>query len=228
MSVPSATATEAPKKGRSKKSVKPEMSLVDRLDKLFRIPPRTCEAKDGSGRSVIIEHRVGRAAGAFTSAQLMAKLGLDSEWIQSCSRMERRLTDRKEFDDFSDRFYKTQKQKLSTAISGYRNKLEKFYRTQGIKPVFTFVPISDKERGLYIQSFMDIQNQKLVQGDVADHSSSVKEVSDRTYPMAKKHEEMRRAAKQILTIKGVNKDIAARMERIVNGEAPQRLPFLGA
>ena len=199
--------------------------LWDKLNKLFKIPPKTHEAKDGSGRKVIVEHRVGRTSVAYTAEMLMDRLGLENEWAETCSKLEKKFRDREMFDKLSDQVYAGERAKLSGAVKAFRSHLEKFYQTQGIAPLLAFVPINDKDTGLYIQAFVDVTSHQLVVGDVGDAVIWSESVAIRTKPMADMFKRSQSTARKLLGRKDVNKDLAGRLEAVVSGELPKWLTY---
>ena len=206
-------------------TAKRTIPLWDRLNKLFKIPPKTTEAKDGSGRKIIVEHRVGKTSVAYTADMLMDRLGLETEWAETCTKLEKKFRDREMFDKLSDQVYTGQRAKLSGAVKALRSHLEKFYRTQGIVPLLAFVPINDKDLGLYIQAFVDTSSYQLVVGDVGDAVIWSESVAIRTKPMADMFKRSQVTARKLLGRKDVNKDLAGRLEAVVSGELPKWLTY---
>jgi hypothetical protein len=205
----------------TEKSEKRKLALWERLNRLFKIPPKTQDAKDGSGRKVIIEHRVGRSNVAYTVPMLMDRLGLEDEWADTCVKLEKKFRDREMFDKLSDQVYRGQRAKLSGAVKAFRAHLAKFYQTQGIAPLLAFVPVNDKDMGLYIQAFVDAITHQLVVGDVGDAVLWSETVAIRTKPLADLYRESQSTAKRLLGRKDVNKDLAARLEAVVAGNPPK-------
>lgn len=207
------------------KTTKRIIPLWDRLNKLFKIPPKTHDSKDGSGRKIIVEHRVGKTSVAYTAEMLMDRLGLENEWAETCAKLEKKFRDREMFDKLSDQVYAGQRAKMSNAVKAFRSHLEKFYQTQGIAPLVAFVPINDKDLGLYIQAFVDVNSHQLVVGDVGDAVIWSESVAIRTKPMADLFKRSQVTARKLLGRKDVNKDLAARLESVVSGELPKWLTY---
>lgn len=196
------------------------------MEKLFKTPPKTFEAKDRSRRSVILEHRMGKQGGSYTAEALMDRLGLEDEWADTCSKLEKKFRDRATFDKISDQVYRGERAKLSAAVKTFRSNLEKFYQTQGIRPLVAFVPVDDKHVGLFIQAFVDIETNELVQGDVSDAALWTETVAIRSKPIADLYKQSQTTAKRLLTRKDVNKDLVPRLEAVVSGELPKRIGYL--
>lgn len=151
----------------------------------------------------------------------MDRLGLEKEWADTCAKLEKKFRDRETFDKLSDQVYRGQRMKLTSAVKAFRAHLGKFYQTQGITPLVAFVPINDKDLGLYIQAFVDSTTHQLVVGDVGDAAVWSETVAIRTKPMADLYRESQSTAKRLLGRKDVNKDLAARLEAVVAGELPR-------
>lgn len=155
----------------------------------------------------------------------MDRLGLENEWAETCAKLEKKFRDREMFDKLSDQVYAGQRAKMSNAVKAFRSHLEKFYQTQGIAPLVAFVPINDKDLGLYIQAFVDVNSHQLVVGDVGDAVIWSESVAIRTKPMADLFKRSQVTARKLLGRKDVNKDLAARLESVVSGELPKWLTY---
>lgn len=201
--------------------------LVAKLDRLFRIDPVKVKAKDGSGDVVVVEHRIGKDGGSFTINALMDKLGLEREYLDIISDLEKKFRDREKFKEISDRIYTGQKAKCNNAVRSYRKFLEQFYENQlrPLFPMFSFVPVSDKADALYIQGLLDCETLKLVVGDVTDDASWAETTFTKTKRWADLNAKARRTAKALIALPGVNKDLAERLHLIAKGEMPARLTW---
>lgn len=207
-----------PKKGK--------IQTWEKVNKLFKVPTKSYPAKDGSSRHLMLEHRVGKAGGAYTLESLMDRLGLNDEWVELCQMFEKKLRrDPKTLQHLSDQIYKGRQSRLRSAIKTFRMKAEAFYETQGIKPLIAMVPISDKEEGLFIQAFVDLHTGALVAGDVSDAALWSETVATRCKPMVDQYRAAQQCAKKLLGRKDVNKDLAARLEQVVSGNLPPKIEF---
>lgn len=187
------------------------------MDGLFRIGPTRIKAKDGSGRSFIIEHRVGKAVTSFRFGDLMKKSGMEKHYSKQCARIQRRITDEDEAVSLMDAVYAANKKRLNAMISRYRKVLVALYKDQGIAPCMSFVPVNDTDSALYIQGFVD-EKLKPVAGAVSDLASYTETTYSRTKALRDKNEEAQKIAREILKLPNVNKDVQLRMGMVVKGK----------
>jgi len=198
--------------------------MVTKLDKLFRIPPTKRKTQDGSTDSLIIEHRIGREGGYFTTAQLMAKLGLEAEYGEWIRKNRKMFSDSKQFEMTCKSIYKTFKSKMDKAVSAYRAFLSAFYENQPrpLKPMLAFVPVSDKENGLYLQCLYDVATKKpVVWVEQEDFDLWATKITISTQGSYDLHVEAQQVARATLSLPGINKDIANRMKLIAGGQTPE-------
>ena len=223
MPTASAQKSSSPKQSQPKKA---KRFMV--LEKLFRTPPVQYKAKDGTGRKVIVEHRIGAKAGSFRKTDLMYRTKLEKEWQDLYNKYQNRLRDRKEFERIMDSCWKTQCDKLQKLIRSYRTYLEKFYVAQRLFPLFAYVPIDGSdEMGLYIQALVDVETEALVAGDANDVALWTEVTQVRTLPIKKRNDMSLRIAKQLMKLPGVNKDIQHRMKLVVTGNLPTNIKLIG-
>lgn len=196
-----------------------------KLDRLFKISPMRVKAKDGSGDTVIVEHRIGKAAGAFTSADLMNKLGLEDEYFEIVKDLEKKFRDRKKFQNIADKIYSGQKEKLGRIVSRYRQHLDEFYGShpRPLMPMFAFVPISEKEDALYLQGLLDEQTLKLLIGDPEDDALWSETIFLKTKTFADLNARAKKVARALMSHPNINKDLVYRMEFISKGQVPDKL-----
>jgi hypothetical protein len=198
------------------------------LERLFRTAPVRYTVKNGSGAKVIVEHRVGRLSGSYSSKHLLAKTGLEKEWMNCFKKYEKKIRDRAEFDRIMDSMLSTQKSKLMHMVKGYRTFLEKFYLSQNARPLFSYVPVphsDDKE--LYLQGMVDLDNNSVLVGSPEDVALWVEITQHQTDPIKRKNLLSLKIAKQMMKLPGVNKDIQYRMKMITAGNIPTSIKNIG-
>lgn len=197
------------------------------MDKLFRINPVRARTKDGE--TVTIEHRIGKEGGAFTKNALMDKLGLEKEYYDMVSELEKKFRDRERFKRLCEDTHRGQIAKMHSAVKAYRKYIEQFYANhhpRPLVPMFAFVPISEKADGLYVQGLLDEESLKLVVGEPEDDALWSETVFTNTKRMADLNARARRVAKALLGLPGLNKDIAHRVQAIAQGNVPEhRISF---
>lgn len=183
-------------------------------------------AKDGSGRKVIIEHRIGKTTASFAKKQLLNKVGLEKEWREQCKMLQRRITNAKEWEKLCDALYTSQMKKLGGMIGSYRKFLNNFYGTQGISPCLTYVPVDGSGSfGIYIQALIDEKTRMLVAGEPEDLALWSEVTASREKSHVDMYDNALLVAKGLLRLSSVNKDIQARMQLVTRGEVPNS-PFL--
>lgn len=190
------------------------------LDRLFRKPASRHLAKDGSGRQIFVEHKIGKEVAAYSSDKLMEKTGLLKDWMQFVDRFGGKISDKAEKNKFVDDQLRTRRRQLSMWVRSYRHFLTRFYRVQGVLPRFAIVPVSDDARdtALYIQALVDIKTKNLVAGDVNDLAAWAEQVKVRTQAIRDLNEDAEDQAKAILRMPNINKDLAHRMKLLLKGE----------
>lgn len=192
------------------------------IDRLFRIAPVKKKARGDASRVVIVEHRIGKDAGAYTRPRLMDRTGLEQEWLDTMTKMEKKYRDRKRFETLSDVVYSGQKAKLSSWLRSWKQYIVRFYENQGLKPLASFVPINDSEWGIYIQALIDIDSRDLVVGDTMDYALYAESVYSATRGVAIMNRECIQMAKTIMKLPGVNKDIQNRMNLVAKKQLKGR------
>jgi len=200
-------------------------STLDKIDKLFRIPLVRVKAKDGSGDQIPIEHRIGSAAGWYPADSLMERLGFERQYADICSKERGRYTKSDNWEVVSNALYEDFRSKMGRIVTSYRKFLEEFYLNQPrpLLPMFSFVRIGDKGRGLYIQGLRDTQTLTPV---VYDKIDDVLSWADTQRGLTRKaHEryiQMHQTLKATLALPGVNKDIQHQIKlMLADREAPR-------
>lgn len=198
------------------------------MEKLFRTPPVKYKAKDGSGKRVIVEHRVGKVSGAFRKKDLLMRTKLEKEWTDLYAKYQKKIRDRREFEKIMDGMWKTQCDKLQRMIRAYRVYLEKFYASQEAFPMFIYVPIDDMgTMGLYLQGLLDANSESLLVGKPEDAALWTEVTQIRTKPIKERNLMSLRVAKQLMKLPGVNKDIQHRMKMVTSGNLPNSPRMIG-
>lgn len=202
---------------------------MEKLDKLFRIPPVRVKARDGTSDQIVVEHRIGKEAGAFTADDLMSKLGFEDEYLKLVTDLEKKFRDREKFKKLESKVYVGERAKMNRLIGKYRRHLETFYGNyeRPLLPMFAFVPVSDKSDGLYLQGLLDAENFKLVVGDPQDDALWCETVFLKTKRHADLNARAKRTAKALISCPGVNKDLAHRMRLLADGEVQGRIGMGG-
>lgn len=197
------------------------------MDRLFRISPAKVKAKDGSNELITIEHRIGRDAGAFTSNDLMKKLGLEEQYAEYVLDMQKKIRDEERCKEVLDDKYRLLKSSVNRVVQDYRAYLEKFYAgyPRPLIPLFAFVPIGDREDGLFIQSLADLATYKLVVGDPEDHECWSEKVAVKTKPSHDMFVRAQQTAKALLSHPGLNKDLRFRAGLLAQGKMPEKLTY---
>lgn len=197
------------------------------MDRLFRMPaPVRYRVKDGSGKILIVEHRLGRAAGAFQNGQLMKRTGLEKEYTDLLKKLQRKVTNTKEFEDLSQSLWGTQKKKLGHMVRGYRDFLIKFYAVQGVLPCMTYVPLDEHSNGLYIQALVDVDSFTLMAGEPEDAALWNEVTAIREKSHVNLYNRAIQCAKQLMKLPSVNKDLQHRMKLLTTGEIPSSVKGL--
>ena len=202
--------------------------LVSRINRLFKIDPVKVKARDSSSETILVEHRIGKEGGVYTANALMDKLGLEKEYYDYVSELEKKFKDRKRFEALSTQFYRGQKDKMTRITGKYRRFLETFYGNypRPLLPMFAFVPVSDKTDGIYIQGLLDLDTLKLVVGTPDDDALWAETVFTKTKRFADLNQRARKTARALSAMPGINKDVSRRMLEIAQGNVPEhRLMF---
>ena len=202
--------------------------LLAKMSKLFQIPPVKVKAEDGSGM-VTVEHKIGKIGGYHTLRGIMEKLGLEaqhSEFIQDMIKQIKNIDERKKV---IDAHYVRQKSRANKMVSEYRKHLELFYGnySRPLTPAIAFVPVTDKEDGLYIQGLVTSENLDLVVGDPEDVYRWTETVFVKTKKWADLNHRAESQAKALMRHQGINKDLKQRLHAISQGNIPERLGFNG-
>jgi hypothetical protein len=192
------------------------------LDRFFRIAPVKYKAKDGSGRTVVVEHRIGRAAGHFTKNDLMLKTGLEQEYSEDCSQMARRIKDRKSLRRWEKGEYTRQQGRMGRMVDSYRKFLAQFYEVQGLVPRMVFVP-HDKDNIIFIQGLVNTGTHSLVAGEAEDTAAWTDATQRKNKPSHERYEESIAQAKALLRLPSINKDLEHRLRLLASGELPPLL-----
>lgn len=184
------------------------------------------KAKDGSGRRVIIEHRIGKTTSHFTKKQILNKVGLEKEWREQCRSLQRRITNIKEWESLCDSLYGTQMKKLGAMVTHYRKFLTKFYSTQDIVPCLTYVPVDGSGTfGIYVQALVDAKTRMLVAGEAEDLALWSEVTASREKSHVDMYDVAVSVAKGLMRLSSVNRDIVHRMTMVAKGDVPNS-PFL--
>lgn len=213
--------------GPAKKGSVEKKVLHERMDRLFRISPIKVTARDGSGEKITIEHRIGREAGHLTRFELMDKLGLEDQFAEFTKDMTKKVRDEERLKEVLDNKYRVLKSKMTHAVQDYRRYLEGHYGNnpgRPLIPLFAFVPVTDKEDGLYVQSLVDESHKHLV-GDPADTCMWFEVVASRTKRFADEYKRAQNTAAALMLYPGLNKDLRNRANAISHGKLPDRLGY---
>lgn len=201
--------------------------LLAKMAKLFQIPPVKVKAEDGSGM-VTVEHKIGKIGGYHTLRSLMEKLGFEaqhSDFVQDMIKQIKNIDERKKL---IDKNYTSQKGRANRLVSDYRKILELFYGNypRPLTPAFAFVPVTDKEDGLFIQGLV-AENFDLVVGEAEDVYRWTETVFVKTKKWADLNHRAESQAKALMRHQSLNKDIKQRLHAISQGNIPERLGFSG-
>lgn len=203
-------------------------NAFDPLDRLFRIAPIKYRAKDGSGKVLIVEHRLGRAAGFFTDVQLLKRTGLEKEYSDMLRKLQRKITNSQEFESLSESLWATQKRKLSNMMRGFKKMMASFYASQDATPCMTYVPVDDQgTMGFYIQALVDSSSYSLLAGEPEDAGLWNEVTAVREQSHVNLYDRAIKAAKQLMRLPSVNKDIQHRMKLLCSGDIPGSVKLLG-
>lgn len=202
--------------------------LLAKMGRLFQIPPVKVKAENGSGM-VTVEHKIGKIGGYHTLRSLMEKLGLESqhaEFVQDMIKQIKNIDERKKLIDAN---YVRQKSRANKIVSEYRKHLELFYGNypNPLTPAFAFVPVNDKEDGLFIQGLVTAESLDLVVGDAEDVYRWTETVFVKTKKWADLNHRAESQAKALMRHQGLNKDLKQRLHAIAQGNIPERLGFSG-
>ena len=198
------------------------------MDPLFRIPPTRYKAKDGSGRVMVVEHRVGQAVIAYTKAQLMRKIGLEKEYRDLMKSFQSRITKADDLKELADSLWTTQSGKLKTIQSNYRKFLRDFYTPQGGTVRFGGVPLDESGTlGYFIQAIVDQKTRALLVGEADDLAlwnevTAIREKSHRDL-----YDDAVLSAKAMLKLPNLNKDLQNRMKLLIAEELPSSINMIG-
>lgn len=200
------------------------------MDRLFRIPPMKARAKDGSNETIIIEHRIGRDAGFFTREHLMDKLGLEADYKDYCKELEKKIHNSDHKKEMMTDRYKSLKSKCNRVVQDYRKYLERTYAgnsTRPLLPMFAFVPVDDKQDGLFLQGLLDEATYKLVLGDPQDDVAWCEVTFSQTKKFADLNKRAENTAKALVSHPGLSKELRYRIQAIANGKLPEKLTYNG-
>jgi hypothetical protein len=194
------------------------------IDKLFRMPPAKVRARDGSNRTITIEHRIGSALTYFTQENLLRRTGLEKEWSDSYKKLDSRLTNKKDLIEVTDAMWGQAKQKLRRMISSTKKFWNAFYAGQKVIVRSTFVPVDDKGTfGLFIQSLVDANTRALLVGEPEDLGLWNEVTAVREKAHVDNWNEAIMSAKQLLRLTTINKDLQNRMKLVASGDVPSSI-----
>lgn len=218
--------------GPSKRGSIEKRALMEKMDGIFKTSPYKAKARDGSGDSIALEHRIGKDAGAPTIEELMKKLGLNDEYSAFAVSMQRKLkNDEENLEKVLTEKLRILRSKANHTVSSYRRRLEEFYGkypSRPLLPMFAFVRTGEREDGLYIQGLLDAESHKLVIGEPEDDLLWCETVFQKTKSFADLNHRAELTAKALASLPGINKDLKFRAHRIGNGELPEkRIEFKG-
>lgn len=213
-------------------------ALLARMDRLFRIPPAKVKAKDGSGEMITLEHRIGRDGGYFTREHLMDKMGLENDYKDYCKELNKKIHNNENLKEMMSDRYRTLKGKLNRIVTDYRRYLVQFYGNRGVgaplAPMFAFVPVTDKEAGLYIQGLRrdtleggENAGYKLVIGEPSDDLAWCEVTFSQTERQANLNKQAQFTARGLLSHPGLSKEIRHRIQSIAQGKLPEKLTYNG-
>lgn len=194
------------------------------IDKMFRIPPAKVRARDGSNRTITVEHRIGSALTYFTQENLLRRTGLEKEWSDSYKKLDSRITNKKDLIEVTDAMWGQAKQKLRRMISSTRKFWSGFYAGQKALVRATFVPVDDKGTfGLFIQSLVDANTRALLVGEPEDLGLWNEVTAVREKAHVDNWNEAIMSAKQLLRLTTINKDLQNRMKLVASGDVPSSI-----
>lgn len=203
-------------------------TYVEKIDKLFRIPPTSVKAKDGSGEILTIEHRVGAAAGTYTAPQLMAKLGFEQKYADFCATERRRYSDEKNWEIVQTVYYGYLRSQMYMALKHYRVFLGEMYANTArpLVPLMAFVPVGERRTGVYIQGFQDANSLKpLLFDKAADLLAWAEKEANSNRRSYRRYQVVQETLRASMTLPGINKDIEHAMKLML--QEPARLTHLG-
>jgi len=190
--------------------------LHEDLDKLFRTDPNPEKARNGSGRTIIVEHAMGKAGGMLTEDELFKKLGLAdtySDRVKEIARQYKR--DDEAIDTLCKAAKKKAKNRLRSTIESFRAHLDKFYAPQGAKACFIKLTLDDGKEVYYISGLVDPTTLSPLVGDLDDLSRVAYEIHKGTFSANRRHFEGRRMAEQIRKLPNLNRDVRERVDLIL-------------
>jgi hypothetical protein len=203
-------------------------AMLAKMAKLFQIAPVKVKPENG-GPPVTVEHKIGKIGGYHTLRGLMDKLGLDAEHSQFVTDMIKQIKNSDERKKVTDAHFNRQKNRATRVVSDYRRHLELFYGNMQtpLLPAFQFVPVNDKEDGLYIQGLVTATTFDLVVGDPEDVYRWTETVFVKTKKWADLNHRAEAQAKALMRHPALNKDLRQRLHQISQGHIPEQLGFNG-
>jgi len=189
-----------------------------KLDRKLHIAPVKIRARNDKDRELFIEHRVGIET-TYTKQDILKFAGYEKAYFDTCLKLERKFGAGKEFDDISSKIHAGLLRKVASLVDQEKRHLKKFYISQGIQPLCGFAPVPGKRASAFaIFGFVDAVTKIALVGDVNDIALYSEASAACSQSIANKHRETMQVARQLLKL-GVNKDIANRMNLVLNGEA---------
>jgi len=205
-------------------------ALVAKLLRHFELPgPVKRALKDGSNEQVSVQHRFGRDGGCLTKSKLFALLGFEREYAEFLAKQKRNLTEKGNLDMVARAVKKSLNSRMLRVVSEVRKILEVFYMAlpRPLLPMFAFVPVAEKEEGLYLQGLQDAST------DLPVYFIDFRDVrlwTDKTFASTKKQADMnarsRRTARQSMGLPGINKDLVFHFKQIADGIVPPKLGYI--
>lgn len=200
--------------------------MLKKMARLFQISPVKAKPENG-GPLVTVEHKIGKVGGYHTLRSLMEKLGLEAEHAEFIQDMIKHIKNVDERKKVIDAHYVRQKNRANRLVSDYRRDLENFYGNYPtpLLPLFQFVPVGDKEDGLYFQALVTASDFELVVGDAEDVYRWTETVFVKTKKWADLNHRAEAQAKALMKHPSINKDLRQRLHQIAQGHIPERLGF---
>lgn len=199
---------------------------MELMDDRFKISPVKVTPRDGSAK-ITIEHRIGRDAGFLSRPQLMDLLGLEKEFGDYTLDMQKKFRDKDQLKKILDEKYRILKGICSRVVDDYREKLEKFYGgyETPLLPLFSFVPVTETEKGLYLLSLVRSSDFFHMVGDPADNLLYNETLFAATKKWADLNARAEKTARALMLLPGINKDLKQRAMLLSQGKMPEKLEY---
>ncbi len=204
---------------------KGEPDFLLALDPLFRTPPGDKRAIDGSRVMYTLQHRMGRAGGVYTKAQLMVRTGLEKMYWSKVMAQEKKMSDAA-LNEYLDLQRDRAERLLTKYLGKYRDFLNKFYADDEIEVMMQYISIDDKRENdiIFIQGFVELGGDTIkLAVDVADVIAALESFNAGTKGIRDRYERNRRIARRTLSLPGVNRDLKERCKLIDKNAVTNKL-----